>query len=336
MSNKIRVCTYLEMESVIGGGPAVAKCSQIKSLKNEDIEVIKNPYLLDYNILHINTIGPNSLFLAHVAKAAGKKVIMHAHTTSEDFVNSYCFSKHISPWLRRYLKHFYNCGNLILCPSEYTKSLLESYGIKREIRVISNGVKVSRFSNLYSIRENFRQQYNLHGITPFCVGHVFAKKGVETFISLARKYPELRFIWFGTIYKKLAQKNTVKMLKHLPTNCTFTGYIKNILGAYAAGDIFVFPSHDENQGIVILEAAAAKKPIIVRDIPAYQGWLTNGKNCLKAKSCEQFSEHLQYLTDNPTEGMRLANNAYKMVQDHDYSKVGHELAEIYRYLMGVR
>jgi len=334
MPDEIKVCIYLELEKTTSrSGIGAAVRNQIQSLKNENIKLASNKYALDYDIIHINSIGPKSLFLANIAKAAGKKVILHAHTTGEDFIDSYHFSDRVAPWLRRYLQRFYNLGDIVLCPSEYTRSLLEKYGIKKEIKVISNGVNISRFENINDIRDEYREKYDLNGIVPFCVGHVFAKKGVETFINLAHQFPGYRFLWFGTIYKKLVQKRTTDMIKKSPGNCIFTGYIKNIVHAYAGGDIFIFPSYDENQGIVILEAAAAKKPIIVRDIPTYCGWLEDGKDCLKAKDDEEFSQHLQYLIDNPGECKRLSENSYKMVQSHDMSLIGHELVQIYRSVL---
>ena len=43
----------------------------------------------DYDVVHINTYGPRSLMLLHAAKRRGKKVIMHGHSTREDFENSF-------------------------------------------------------------------------------------------------------------------------------------------------------------------------------------------------------------------------------------------------------
>ena len=45
-----------------------------------------------YDIIHINTIFPQSYLKAKKAKRAGKPVVFHAHSTIEDFRNSYFFA----------------------------------------------------------------------------------------------------------------------------------------------------------------------------------------------------------------------------------------------------
>lgn len=59
MSDTIKVCIYVELERAVGKtGIGAAVCHQIKSLKNEKVIASRDPYKLDYDILHINSIGP--------------------------------------------------------------------------------------------------------------------------------------------------------------------------------------------------------------------------------------------------------------------------------------
>ena len=57
----------------------------------------------DYDIIHINYYGPNSYALAKRAKKHGKKVVYHAHSTEEDFKNSFIFSNQISPAFKKWI-----------------------------------------------------------------------------------------------------------------------------------------------------------------------------------------------------------------------------------------
>ena len=107
---------------------------------------------------------------------------------------------------------------------------------------------------------------------------------MDTFLELAKKITQNQFIWFGKIYSKLMAKSLPKIL---PANVKFTGFVDRPFAAFNAIDIFVFLSYEENQGMVILEAAAAGLPILVNYIPAYHGWLAHNENCLIAKNDEK-------------------------------------------------
>lgn len=38
-------------------------------------------------------------------------------------------------------------------------------------------------------------------------------------------------------------------------------------------DAFFFPSREETEGIVVLEALASRQHLVLRDIPVYYGWV---------------------------------------------------------------
>ena len=60
-------------------------------------------------------------------------------------------------------------------------------------------------------------------------------------------------------------------------------------------DAFFFPSYEETEGIVVLEALSSYQQVILRDIPVYEGWLIHGKNCYKGKDNDEFIELIQML-----------------------------------------
>jgi 1,2-diacylglycerol-3-alpha-glucose alpha-1,2-glucosyltransferase len=59
-----------------------------------------------------------------------------------------------------------------------------------------------------------------------------------------------------------------------------------IHGAYDLASCMFFPSLEETEGIVVLEALASHTPLLVRDIGVYDPWLVDGVNCHKAKTNE--------------------------------------------------
>ncbi len=330
----MKVCLYLEAEKVIKkSGIGSAFRLQKIALEKAGVEYTTDPRD-EYDVIHINTILLGALLQLVVAKSRGKKVVLHAHTLEEDTKNSFVLTNTFSHVLKEYLTHFYNRADHIICPSDYAKERLLEYGVKRPISVVSNGIDLERFRLDKKGREDYRSRYGLEGIVPFSVGHVFARKGVDTFVDVARRFDN-DFIWFGSLYGPLARNSSLNSaLRNLPPNVKFTGFVDDIIAAYSAGDIFFFPSRAETQGIVILEAWAMERPVIIRDLPAYRGWTEDGKDCLKARNEEEFVEHLRELIENKQLRRKLVRNGKKSVQKHSLERVGSQLKEVYESVLG--
>ena len=325
----MRVCVYLEFEGPLAmSGIATAVKNQRKALELNGVKVTSDPGD-EYDVLHINTIGPRSLYLAKKMKKKGKKVVLHAHTTAENFKESFGFSNQIAPLLKKYLGYFYNQGHVLICPSNYAKSELASYGLSTEIKVVSNGVDVEKFKADEEKRREYRAKFRLDGIVPFCVGNVFARKGISTFAEVGSIFPEHQFIWFGPIYSgPLRSRKVGSVLKKTTSNVRFVGRVEDIIVAYSAGDIFFLPTHHETQGVVVLEAASCGKPILVRDLPVFEGWLQDGLNCLKATE-EEFPGKLERLLEDPRLRKKLGENARKLAEKHSLREIGKQLIEAY-------
>jgi len=309
-------------------GIATAVKNQRKALELNGIRVTSDPNG-EYDILHINTIGPQSLYLAKKMRRKGKKVVLHAHTTAENFRESFGLSNQIAPLLKKYLKYFYNQGDIIICPSEYTKSELVGYNLSPEIKVVSNGIDIEEFKGNEKKRHEYRTKFGLGGTVPFCIGNVFIRKGISTFAKVGRIFPKHQFIWFGPIYTGPLKSRGVKFtIKNTPRNVKFVGRVEDIIAAYSAGDIFFLPTHHETQGVVVLEAASCGKPILVRDLPVFEGWLQDGENCLKATE-EEFTDKLGRLLENPQLRRKLGENARKLAKKHSLQKIGKQLIAAY-------
>ena len=122
----MKVLLYLEGKSVLQkSGIGRALQHQMHALDLAGIPYTTD-ILGDYDVVHINTYGPRSLLLLHAAKRRGKKVIMHGHSTREDFQNSFIGSNLFAPLFGKYLAHMYKKADFIITPSEYSKQLIQS------------------------------------------------------------------------------------------------------------------------------------------------------------------------------------------------------------------
>ena len=328
----MKVCVYLEHghSATWSGGIRRAHENQVKALKSVGVSVTTDPSEA-FDILHLHSVGPRSLYLAE--RHSGRRLlVIHSHTTAEDFANSFRMSDHIAPYLRRYLRYFYSKADLLIAPSSYARGVLERYEVDRPIEVVSNGVDLKRFAPNKRKRLLGRARYGLDGIVPFSVGLVFLRKGVDIFCQVGRLFPELTMVWFGRIHKAV-KVETLRVIETATSNVRFTGYVEDVLEAYAAGDIFFFPSAVENEGIAVLEAAACGRPLVLRDAECFAGRFEHGVNCLKGETPAEFAWLISRLASDQALVARLSEGALGVARAHSLELVGRRLQEIYGQLM---
>ncbi len=336
----MRICLFQEGKNALrfsGIGKSFGNLS--KALKFAGVDFTTNPDDKPYDILHINSLGPKSLCWAKKAGRAGIKTVIHAHSTMEDGRDSFIFSNAFAPLVKRILKFFYRRADLLIAVSADTKNILKNYGLRNRIEVLSNGVDRKLFNpqNLEKFRTAFRKELGLKNgeIAIFGVGHIFFRKGIVSFIKIARHFPEFNFFWAGKEYSRwlVPDHRIRKALTNPPPNFKFLGYRKDIWNLFAAGDIFLYPSWNETQGMVLIEAAAAGKIILARDLPPYADFLKHGENALLAKNDAELAGYLDELLKNGGLRDRLVASALKMSEEHDLPVIGQKLKKIYESLL---
>lgn len=331
----MKICAYLEfhnslVKNNIGTGILTSYRNQKEILKRLNIDYTEK-WDDSCDILQSNTIWIKSLYLIKKAKRSGKKVIIWSHVTVEDGMAVFRFMPLIAPLARKYYAYVYGLADFVFCPSSYTKSLLIAYGLKTEkLVVMSNGVDLQNFYPSQEKRNAGRKKFNLNALTIGSIGQVQPRKGTDTFLKLADQFSNNQFIWVGNFFSKLLVK---PIPKDLPSNTKFTGYVDDIIEAYNAMDIFIFPSYEENQGMAILEAAAVGLPIMVRDIPVYRDWLAHGDNCLKAKNDKEFSDHLELLIRNANLREKMSQNSLALAQRESLEAIMQKTKSIYESLL---
>ncbi|MDQ0221877.1 glycosyltransferase [Streptococcus moroccensis] len=330
----MKILLYLEGEKLISkSGIGRAIKHQERALTLAGIDYTTN-VKEDYDIVHINTYGFRSLRLLRQAKRQGKRVIVHAHSTKEDFENSFKGSNLLAPMVKNYLAHFYQQADHIITPTPYSESLLRSYGITRPISAISNGIELSKYQPDPQKETRFREYFNLepHQKVVISAGLYFKRKGIVDFVKVAEQMPHVRFIWFGQINKLLIPHDIVDLVeKNHPANVSFPGYIKGPVfeGAMSGADAFFFPSHEETEGIVVLEALASHQHVLVRDIPVYQGWLDR-TSVTMGRTNEEFVAALDDILGGQIDRREAG---FQVAKGRAIEEVSRQLAAVYRKVM---
>lgn len=194
--------------------------------------------------------------------------------------------------------------------------------------IAPNGVDLSRYADLPAPEEAQRQLGLPDGPTVACTGHLYEGRGVELFLGLAEKMPDVQFLWVG------GRPNDVQRWQGRATesgleNVSFPGFVPNAdLPLYqAAADILLMPYQQHVGGssgdapvkffssMKMYEYMAANRPIISSDLPVIHEVLDaeNAVYCPPA-DLESWQQAIRDLLSDPDEAARLAARARQQVE----------------------
>lgn len=331
----MKVFLYFQGQSLIRkSGIGRALLLQTKALKSAGVEITLDNRD-NFDIGHVNTLWPKSHKIERYIKKQGIPLVVHGHSIFSDMKNSFRFWQILQIFTKISIKKCFKYADVIITPTEYSKRVIESYKcVNCRVFAISNGIdlkeyakdkeKVDLFKACFGIKEG---QKVVVGI-----GLPIGRKGILDFFRIAKEFPEVTFIWFGDSAKITIPHKINKAIKKRPRNVIMPGYIDNdiLKGALQYASCFLFPTKEETEGIVILEALASYTPILVSNIPTYKDWLTDGKDCYKANSIMEFVNKLEYiLTHDNTE---ITKKGYEVVKERRIEIIGQQLKSVYEEL----
>lgn len=323
----MRVCHYVEHLDRLKGGISSSVKHQRKALDLADVDWTDDP-TEEYDILHLNVPGARSFYHALRARRNGAKVVVHSHVTGEDFRNSFRLSNALAPFVDRYTAALYRRADHVIAPSAHTRAVLAAKGIEEDVTIVSNGVDGARLDGFEELAGSG------DGFTAINLGMVFERKGLSDFIATGERLPDIRFRWYGPrVGRLLASYRTNRAVENAPENVSFPGFVEDVREAFAVGDVFFFPTREENQGISLLEAMYCGIPPVIRAIPTYEGWLEDETHCLKAVDVDGFAAALDRLRADDGLREELGANARQLAEEHTLDRVGEDLRGVYETVM---
>ncbi len=294
--------------------------SLAKYLRKENIDVIQlqTPVML----------GVHALLISRFLK---KPIVGTFHT----FFTDPQYTRHIglnSKLIQKlswaYAKMYYNRCNLVTCPSESAREELAKHGLIEPIKVISNGIDVSKFDN--SNWESMKEKFNPSGDIILSVGRIAYEKNLECllrcfkFVLEQKKNAKLVIVGDGPQMGEL--KATVKKM-NLSESVVLTGIIDHESlvksGIFKASKVFVTVSTTETQGITTLEAQANGLVCVGVDARGTRDLIKDGYNgYLVAEGNErEFADRVVKLLDDSRTYVVMECNTLKCIKDHDIKDV---------------
>ena len=224
-----------------------------------------------FDLVHIQTP-----FIAHyeglrIARTLGLPVIETYHTYFEEYLHHYV------PFVPRALMRFVarrftvsQCAALdaLVVPSRAMLTALQDYGVRCPMRIVPTGMEMERFAG--GDGATFRAKLHIPANTPTLVhvGRIAHEKNIDfllrAFAQVVRSIPDAILIIAGE-GPALGHCRSYTTALGLEANVRFVGYLSRdaeLLDCYRAGDVFVFSSRTETQGLVLLEAMALGVPVL--------------------------------------------------------------------------
>jgi len=187
----------------------------------------------------------------------------HNWLTAHWRLKTYCILD--SLWIRFF-------DRIVAVANEVKRDMLRYKIPEDKIRVIDNGIALERFEKLAETKNmknqlGFEEKIRIIGT----IGNLGTEKGHIYLLEAAKQIldvvKDLKFLIIGDgrLRKQLEEKSEeLGIKKHV----IFTGQRKDIPELLMAMDIFVLPSIKEGLPIALLEAMAAKRPVIATRVGA--------------------------------------------------------------------
>lgn len=235
----------------------------------------------------------------------------------------------------------YNLYNdyVLACSNGVAKNLIKSGFRKKKVKVIYNCIEVPE--NLESISGDIiRQKYQFEGKVVLGLSTWFHKerKGFDILFKAFSQLDE-KFVLLIVGIPESIQEDANKYAESFGINRNWIfmpGYIDNIWEYYKAMDIFLLPSRSEGFSLALLEAAAAKLPIVASNIPGNDEFIEDGKNgfLFDIDKPNQLNEKISILASDKSLSKQLAENAHKRVMNNYLVKhLGERLDDLLKSLI---
>ncbi len=304
-----------------------------KSLKGA-CELNKLSYTSDpkepYEIAHFVSVKDEEVINMALAKQI--PVVVSALMCENDPDAAMLNQKGEVPTLKPRALRILNKVTLILVPTENGRAILKHSGVETPIRVLSEGVNLSRFDKSKTLETQiFPRYFRLEKGRKLVIttGEYSENAGLFDLVNIARKRPDAEFFYFGRKHRFLMPRKVKKILRSAPKNCHFSDLVEDDVyrSALMNADVYFLPGFTKAGTVTMLDAMAAQCQIIAREEAVYSDMFTNKKDAYLCKSSIELEKKLGAYLDGNLEP--TIDAAYAKAKAVDLKKIGSVLKDIY-------
>ena len=278
----------------------------------------------DLDVIHTHTEFGVGSFARLISKEYNIPLVHTYHTMYEEYI--YYITKgyfdRASKKLVEYLTLFL-CDKTIdelIVPTKKAKELFkEKYKVKRDVHVIPSGIDTTRFysenidkKEVLDLKKELGLKLKDHVI--LYVGRIAKEKNIDFLInnlsSIIKKIPKAKMVIVGD-GPDMDRLIKLSIDKKLDKKIIFTGKVSwdEVPKYYAMCDVFVTASTSETQGLTVIEAMGASKPVVAINDESFIEVITNDYDGCLFKDEKEYIDIIYKLYKNKDYALRIKKQA---------------------------
>jgi glycosyltransferase involved in cell wall biosynthesis len=291
----------------------------IDNFKNADLIHIQFPFLLGYQALKL-------------ARKMNKPVVLGFHVQPENLTWNVGIK---SEWLtslfyRFFVKSFYNKGDIIISPSTMGKSMLEKFGIKVPVKIISNGLPVQFKPESYSLDLKYADKFVI-----LMVGRMATEKRHNLVIEAIKQSRHAGQIQLIATGKGPLLEELKSLGNELPNPAIFT-YVsqEELIRLFNTADLFLHASEIELEGMAVMEAIGCGLPALISNAKhsASTQFALNEKFLFTAGDTENLSSKINYWIDHQEELKNSKKLYLEKAKQYSFAACAQQTEDLYRQI----
>lgn len=299
------------------------------------------------DVIHLHHpvwVGSLGLF---IARRMNIPAVFTYHTRLEHYSHFIAlpgplFRNLISHWL---VRRFANKCDAVIVPTYSVEEYLRLIGVTTEICVQPTGIDFDHIRSVRAVETNaLRDKLGIgNEKVVVCLTRLSLEKNVDFVIDGIRTLKQKTAVPFRVLM--LGDGNERQRLERrardegLQDVVTFAGMISphEVPAWLNIGDVFVFASKSETQGMVVLEAMAAGMPVVAVRSSGIDDVIDEGVNGFKTpENLARWSERVHALLRDDELRQRLSANAVEFARQYGIREFASGVHEVYAYCLAAR
>lgn len=331
----------------------VLRVPAVQNFNGSDFSVkIPVPFIIGQ---HIDDFKPDIIHSHHpflmgdtalrIARKRELPLVFTHHTLYEQYTHYVPLdSEAMKKFVIELSTSYANFCDRIIAPSRSIARLIQQRGVRQSIAEIPTGVDLEFFAR--GSRARYRSALDIpeDAVVIGHLGRLAPEKNLQYLAAAVAEFiarqPQAFFLVAGSgpsaeEIRNIFEKKSLAPQLIMPGRQTG----QDLSDTYRAMDLFVFASQSETQGMVLLEAMAAGKPVIALDASGVREVVHDGQNgrLLPADAGRQaFSDAIQQFFENSTMADQWRRHAMETARNLSRENCARRLERLYRSVLDER